>query len=249
MKQAGIVYGMTDPHERWVKIGCVRVPTVDQLRRRRKGLNPLGNPLLVRRAVRVKDVDKSENMMHAIFERRRIRGTEKFNVEPEEFCPAMYILANGKGHQNLADFIKEVEQEVRQQVRLKDRDQEAWSQYKLISPPGSSSEDSVAGQSDSSVPSAMGKHPRRPNLSLVQLNLKSGDVLTHAKGKSVTATVVDPEEGIVEFNDDNLHISSATKIMQKQAGHTLVVRPYSHWKFEGKLLSDKAEEVYKEMGL
>lgn len=258
MKQAGIVYGMQNPTHSWVKIGCVEDPSVDRLRKRWKDLSPLGDPLLVRRAVRVEDAYESEKMMHNIFETWRLKGTERFYLKAGQFCSAIHLLAKGKGDRDIADFItKEANREVRKHRRLDIYEEQMWGQYKLVIPSADSCREDLADQSGviDSLASADDQGRRkftrpRPRLTLAELGLRGGNVLNHARDDSVTAIVVDPDERVVKFEGENMHIREATRIMQDRAG--LVVykfRPYSYWKFEGKLLKDLYNEACLSKGI
>lgn len=104
---------------------------------------------------------------------------------------------------------------------------------------------------DKAPEAAMNKRagPNRPKLSFTQLGLRKGDELFYVGSEGVKATISDPDQKMVVFEGEIIHISAATKIMQKRRGRALSVSSNHVWKFNGRKLVDISEEKYREMGL
>lgn len=266
--QKGIIYGMQNPTRNWVKIGCVHEPTIERLRKRWQNLSlAQGELLLVRRAVRVENVGAIEKMLHVTFEPYRLKGMgrEKFDIKPAQFCSVMHALTNGKGERDIADFIKKTTDAVSKYRHLDPYEEKMWGQYNLditADPCNEASDDQnvsldpfdddSAVQGDSHDPldseESFQRSSRRPSLSYTELGLKHGDVLTHNRNESVTVTIADPDERLVDFNGKIVPISEATKDIQADAGLTSQVRPDNYWRHNGTLLSVKAEDAWKDRG-
>lgn len=104
---------------------------------------------------------------------------------------------------------------------------------------------------DKAPEAAMNKRARskRPKLSLAQLGLQKGDELRYVGNGDVKATVVDPDQKMVVFEGEIIHIGVASKIMQARTGQKGERSSNSVWKFNGRKLTDILEEKYREMGL
>lgn len=238
--QQGIIYGMQSPTRNWTKIGRVESTSISALRSRWRSLAPLEDPLIVRRAVRVKDVFASEARMQSVFEPQKIEG-EKYDVKPYQFCEAMAILADGKWDQDIADFINEVMGIVTQKRRIDQYEEKMWSSYKLVRTAGSPQDDHI----DEPVESIIEDGRKNPGcrLTLRDLGVPEDSVLYHMRHDDVTAVVVDPKEQLVKFDGDIVTLRKATRIMQERDQNVLNVAPHNYWKFEGKRLRDIANEL------
>lgn len=247
-KKPGIIYGMTNPNKNWIKIGRVEDTTVGRLRARWKSMCQLGEMLVVRRAVRVKDVHKMEEWMHKLFEPQRHKG-EMFNIKPAQFCAAICLISGGRGDRDISEFIKEAKREAQNHYRPNPYEEKMWDEMKLECPP-------LAQAAPASAPASVPPPPVRSSsraaprrvLSFADMGIKEGDEITHAK-TGVTAKIADPEKRTVIFEGKIVSINTATQMMHERLGIRWKGSSNYQWKFKGRTLISIVKQKYREMGL
>lgn len=247
----GIVYAMTSNFN-IVKIGMVKTPTIEVLEERRKSHSEGIDYFVVRRALRVDDVQSAEKRLHLIFKAYK-KEKEFFHVPPPQVCAAFALLSNGKGEKDIADYIKQGLAKAKGRLRFDDDYERQWETMKLVSMPAEPDVTAshplpmvVQGTSIIKPPSsAKGKRAPRRDANLYQIGIKEGDKLYHTRCTEECFEVTDPRKKKGRFRGRIVSLREASFTINQELGFTGDgASSKMVWTFEGETLAARRDRLF-----